>query len=452
MITLDALADFQCTTGMQDSGLVMWEAALTAYGELANIPEKQLSVYLSRLQFGSEKIQTNEKIYKQHVKYGKYWKSDNPYTAWDNQLTTDRRLKVAYTCWFTSATTCHNLLHPLLAAHNRERVELFMYSDDVNLLPDEMKATLAEHWYDTANLSTEGFCDKLRADGIDILIELNGHGMQQRYHVIGKHPVPVQVAWFNYAGTTGILGMDYCLTSDDIEIESLQPYYSEKIIRKHGGSSAMTVAGHFPELTSPPYEKNGYVTFGSFGQAHKVTREQVLTWCEIMRRVPDSRFIMKANILDSDAAKAIFAQHFIDGGIEPERVTLEGNTPYPAFLNAYERVDIALDTYPANAGTTTIEALLMGVPVVSQTGERYSMQLGRSILESCGHRELLCADRQAYIDKAVLLAQEPEVVARYRRTLRDEFKASDRCNMAKFVSELEDCYFEMWDRWLVSHP
>src|SRR5438046_780185 len=121
-------------------------------------------------------------------------------------------------------------------------------------------------------------------------MELNGHLLTNRYHEITRHPAPVQVAWYNYANTTGVEGMDYTLTSEDIHIDHLQPYYSETIIRKSGSSHAIPVGDHFPPVSSSPFEKNGYITFCSFGQAHKVCRQQILLWCEVLKRIPNSKF------------------------------------------------------------------------------------------------------------------------------------------------------------------
>lgn len=444
---MQRMAEFFCQSGLPDYGLQMYEALLASYGKPEDTPEALIVSYLQMLMFGSPEIQTHEKIHRQHVYWSQRFKSDRPYTSFPNPPAAGRRLKVGYTIHFITNSTSTTQLQPLIRAHHRDRVEVFMYSDEpVETMTDSVRG-LVEHWRDTAKLSTEEFCDLVRKDGIDVLNELNGHGIFNRYPAIGRKAAPVQVSWYNYASTTGVPGMDYVLTSDDIEIEALQPYYSETIIRKRGTSHAMTIGSHFPALTSSPFERSGFITFCSFGQAHKVSRTQVLLWCEVMKRVPGSKFFMKAQSLGHPALRAAYIHHFRDGGIGPERLILEGNSDYATLLKCYERVDIGLDTYPHNAGTTTIESTLMGIPVISLSGARYSSQVGRSILEAAGHAEFLCKSREEFIEKAVSLATDPARLSNYRRTLRDDFKRSSRCDIDKFMHELEDCYEEMWRRY-----
>lgn len=444
------MAEFLCHAGLPDHGLAIYEALLATYPSREAVPEWLAVSYLQMLMFGSPEIQTNEHIYKQHVFWSQCFIQGKPYTHYDNPRTLNRRIKIAYTCHFISSSTSLTLLQNLLFAHHRDRVEVFMYSDEPKETVSDSVRGIVEHWRDTYGMSHDDFCELLRKDGVDILFELNGQGLANRYPVIARHPVPIQVAWYNYACTTGVPGMDYVLTSDDIEIEDLQPYYSETIFRKKGAYHALSVGSHFPPVSPPAFEKNGFITFCSFGQAHKVSRTQIALWCEILKQVEGSKFFMKAQMLGYAPNRAAFIQHFKDGGIDESRLIMEGNSDYATLLRCYERVDIALDTYPFNGGTTTVEATIQGIPTICLIGERFSSQMARQNLESGGHPEFLCKSREEFIEKAVSMAKDPARLASLRQMLREDFRRSPRGNVERFTTELEDACQEMWKRFIAS--
>lgn len=447
--TLYKIARLLCHAGLPDEGIEVYETLLASYSDLEAVPEAMVVSYLQMLMFGSAEIQTNEKIYKAHVRWSRHFSSGQIYTDYSNAPLEGRRLKIGYTCHFITNSVSTNSLQPMLKAHNRDRVEVFMYSDEpVNDKTASVRG-IVEHWRDTHGMDTEAFCELLRKDGIDILVEMNGHGIFQRYYVIARHPVPVQVAWYNYACTTGVPGMDYNLVSG-ISIEHLQPYYSETIIHKNGTTHSVPIGNYYPPLTEPAFEKNGFITFCSFGQAHKVSRQQIMLWCKILKRVPRSKFFMKAQVLGEEANRAAFIKHFKDGGIDPSRLILEGNSDHATLLTCYWRTDIALDTYPSNAGTTTIEATMQGVPVVALIGDRYCSQVAKAIVGSAGHPELQCHSPKEFIEKAVALANDKPRIRQYRQTLRNDIVTSPRVNTPLCMKEIEDTYYEMWRRYTVS--
>lgn len=439
------IAQFLCNSGLPDEGLEVYRALMARYDQP---PEWMIVFYLLTLMFGSPDIQTDKLIHDEHVKWSRQFLRADVYKQYANPLTLNRRLKIGYTCHFVTEHVSTNLLLPLLKAHHRDRVEIFMYSDEPTQTGTGSAHALVDHWRDTHKMSHDEFCEAVRADEIDILMELNGHGLFNRYPAIARHPVPVQVAWYNYVCTTGVPGMDYCLVGGDIDIAHLQPYYSETIIQKRGSSHAMPIGEQFPPVGPPPFEKNGYITFGCFGQAHKVSRDQILLWCEVLKRVPGSKFFMKAQKLGEAGSRAAFIHHFAAGGIPESRLILEGNSDYATLLRCYERVDISLDTYPFNGGNTTIETLVQGVPVISRIGDRYSSQVAFASVGSSGHPELLAKTKKEFVRKAVELAKDKERLRRYRQTLRDNYRSSIRGDVEKFITELEDTYEEMWRRYV----
>lgn len=437
-------AHFLCHCGLQDVAIILYESVILS-GSL--VPENAIQQYLQMLMFGDPDINTPEKTLNAHVALSSRFANNPLYDAWGNSLESGRRLRIGYTCHFVANSVSSQMLQPLLKAHNRDRVEVFMYSDDTGPVAEDVRA-MADYWRDTAMMSAERFCSLVRADGIDILLELNGQMARHRYHEIARHPAPVQVAWYNYPNTTGVVGFDYTLVGTDIDIRHLQEWYSEEIFTKRGTSFVVPLRDNLPAVPEPPNKKNGYITFGHFGQAHKVTRNQVLFWCEVLKRVPGSKFFMKAAVLDYSENRSAFVKHFSAGGIGDDRLILEGQSPYDELLKCYERVDIALDTYPYNGGATTIEALLQGVPVLSLVGDTYASQIACAITGTSGHPELQFRKPEALISYAVWLASNPVFLEHYRKTLREDYRLSPRNDMKRFINELEDAYFEMWGRYV----
>lgn len=441
-----------------------WYLATTGFANKA-IPflEKSLEIkfdyevlifYLQTLIFTSDDAYDSAYLYQAYRKWGKEVFEHPQYDSYTNELTTNRRLRIGYTCHFITNSTSSTLLLPLLRAHHRSKIEVFMYSDqnDSEKISPEIKE-MVEHWRDTSNLSDTYFCELVRQDKIDILIELNGLVIKNRYKALSRRPAPIQVNFYNHAATSGISGIDYILLGEDYKIDHLQPYFSEKIFHKKGITLATPVSSHFKEVTPLPYLTNGYITFGSFGQSHKVSVESIELWCRILKQVPNSKFYLKTNNLNLRAYASVYRHHFRKYGISSNRLIFEGFSDYAALLASYAKVDIALDTLPYAAGTTTIEASISGVPVISHIGlcDKISGRIGYFNLHSIGHEELLATSKEEYVKKAVALALDTERLLHYRNTLRQDVINSRRADMELYINELEDAYQQMWINYLESY-
>lgn len=434
---------FLANTGLPDYAVKTFESYLELEPESPIVHH-----YLQTLMYTTPEIYDHKYVYDAHVKWGNTLQSYPKYTSYPNQLTQNRKLKIGYTCHFITNSTSSTLLLPILKAHNKDNVEVFMYSDQDPAQTSEQVRNLVEHWRDTYGLDDEAFCNQVRKDQIDILLELNGHCIPNRYRALTRKPAPIQVNYYNYSSTCGVPGIDYYLAGEELQIDYLQPYYSEKIFHKKGIVIATPISDHFPDVNPPPVLKNGYITFGSFGQAHKVSREQIQLWCEVLKQVPNSRFYMKASALDFPISRTVFENHFSASGIDMNRITLEGASDYAILLTLYSNIDIALDTYPFGGGTTTVEATLQGVPVISLIGERVCSWHGYCNLHNIGHDEFICSSKSEFIRKAVELAGDHQRLIHYRHSLRDDLIRSPRGDLSRFISELENAYSEMWGIYL----
>ncbi|WP_172622802.1 O-linked N-acetylglucosamine transferase, SPINDLY family protein [Aquicella siphonis] len=439
------LANFFSQCGLPDLAAYAYEAYLTFEKNDPN-----LHIYLQTLMYTSPDIFDHKYIFDAHTKWGKTLVRTPKYMDYPNALTSDRKLKIGYTCHFVTNSTSSTLLLPILKSHNRNKVEIFMYSDqDASQTPDNIRK-YAEHWRDTQHLNDDDFCDLIRSDQIDILLELNGHCATNRYRALTRKPAPIQISYYNYSSTSGVPEIDYILVGEEVGIDNLQPYYSETIYHKKGIIIATPISDHFPPVSPPPFLKNGYITFGSFGQAHKVSHKQIQLWCEVLKKVSNSRFYMKANALDCEVVRSVFMNHFINSGIDSHRIILEGGSDYETLLNCYSKLDITLDTYPFGGGTTPIESIIQGVPVITLVGERFCSWHGYNNMHNIGHDEFIAQSSEEFVNKAVNLANDKNKLADYRRTLRSSLANSPRGDMKRFINELEEAYTDMWNTYIES--
>lgn len=396
---------------------------------------------------------TEEKMYRAASMYDKLFLSHvKKYKSYSNDLNTNRKLTIGYICHFFHNCVSQSSLVPLLKAHDRNRVKVVCYSDaDPTEVPDYVK-TVPDIWRDTKKLDDEALASLIRKDKIDILLELNGHVIVNRYLTIARKPAPIQISYYNIATTTGISAIDYLIVGDDMSMDNVDPYYTESIYKFKGVSGVIKFPDHFPEVSpEPPCLKNEFITFGSFNAAQKVNKEVIKLWCKVLKQVPNSTFYMKAGVLSFEAYINSYKLLFKSEGIDLDRVHFEGFSEHHEMLKCYSKVDIALDTFPHCGATTTMEAIWQGVPVLSLYGERQSMQHGKAILESLGHPEFVAYSEEEFVNKAVELASDPNRLIKYRQQLREDFRYSPKSDVNAFALTLENVYYDMWDKYVKQH-
>lgn len=389
----------------------------------------------------------DKKLFEEASKYNQFFSHIKKYDHFVNDKNPNRKLNVGYLCHFFHNSVSQTLLTPFLKEHNHERINVFCYSDaDPKEVPAHVREC-ATTWRDTLHLDDEALAEQVRADKIDVLLELNGHCFLNRYGVIARKPVPVQISYYNQCSTTGIDTFDYALIGDEVILDKSSSQYSEEIYFLKGVTGVAKFPTTFPDCAPPPFLKNNYITFGSFGAAHKVNAEVIKLWCKVLKRVPDAKLYMKAGVLSYDDYANSYKAMFRREGIDLARVHLEGHSPHLEMLQCYANVDIGLDTFPHAAGTTTMEATWQGVPVITLAGSKFCSQNGKNILESVGHPELVAFSEEEFVNKASALASDKKQIEHYRAQLRNDFKASPRANPKAFATKLEDAYIDMWQRY-----
>lgn len=405
------------------------------------------SLYLQCLLLDPQVSETE--LHQVAIQYEKFFSGIEPKKSHKRTLNKDKKLNIGYICHFFYNSVSKSLLLPFLRAHNNERVNIFCYSDaPANLIDIETRG-ITLNWRDTLDLTNDQLTQMIEDDEIDILLELNGHCFANRYNVIARQAAPVQVSYYNQSGTTGLKSLDYVLIGEDINID--QACYSETIFKMEGVQGISIFPESFPPVSNLPFKRNGYITFGSFGNAHKVNHEVIALWAKLLHKVPNAKLFLKASVLTHTAYKNVYLSMFASYGIHSDRLIIEGHSEHLDMLKRYDDVDIALDTFPHAAGTTTMEALWQGIPVVTICGKRYCSQNGKIVLTAVDHPELIAYTEQEYLDIAIKLANDIPSLEKYRQHLRDDFKKSTLYDAKSFAQRLENAYFKMWAKYCDNH-
>lgn len=359
-----------------------------------------------------------------------------------------RRLRVGYVSPDFRSHSCAYFLQPLFAAHDRQAMEVFAYASVER--PDATTAWFranTEHWRDIAGLGDEAIAAQVRADGVDVLVDLAGHTRGQPLGVFARQPAPVQVAWLGYPATSGLARIGYRLTDAEADPPgTADRLHAERLVRLTGGLHCYQAPADAPAVGDLPAlrDQPGGITFGSFNNISKITPAVVATWAAILRALPAAKLVLKGQLLAHDSARTSLATAFSAEGLAPERVELRAWVPRDGNpLAAYHDIDIALDTFPYNGTTTTFEALWMGVPVVTLRGGRHAARVGASILTHLGRPEWIAADGADYQRIALALAADLPALAARRLSLRTELRESSLCNAAGFARKMEAVYRDL---------
>jgi len=336
-------------------------------------------------------------------------------------------------------------LAPVIERLDREQFHVVCYANGGRR--DAMSQRLAaagDLWREVGGWSDDELCRTIREDAIDILFDLAGHTDNNRLPAFARRLAPVQITWAGYVGTTGLETIDYLLGDAQHVPESAEPFYCEKMLRMPDGYVCYEPPEYAPEPGPPPIRSNGYATFGSLNNPSKFSSAAVRCWSEILRRLPDSRLILKYKGCDEPATcrrlKTLFAEH----GIDEQRLDLRGNTTHVEHLRVYREIDVALDPFPYSGGITTCEATWMGVPTVTCPGETFASRHSLSHLTNAGVAETIARDHDHYAELAVGLASDLERLSQLRASLRSRMAASPLCDAVAFGKAFEQRMRAVW--------
>lgn len=359
----------------------------------------------------------------------------------------DRRLNIGYVSPDFMQHPVASFIEPVLAAHDRGEFRVFCYSSGGR--EDDTTRRLrghCDHWRDISGVSDMDAADRIRADGIDILVDLTGHAGGGRLLLFAWKPAPVQITWLGYPNTTGIPEMDYRLTDAVADPKGeTERFHTEKLIRLPDGFLCYGPPREAPEPGDVPQVAAGHVTFGCFNNLAKVTPAMVALWAGILEAQPGARLVLKAYGLASETARHALREQFARHRIAAGRVDLlPPEDSFAGHLAKYREIDIGLDVFPYNGTTTTCEALWMGVPVVTLAGTTHVSRTGASILGSAGLSACIARTPEQYVQIALQLAGDTDGRRALRAVMRERLRASPLLDAAQFTRRLESAYRAAW--------
>lgn len=365
-----------------------------------------------------------------------------------NQPDPDRRLRVGYVSADLHRHPVGYFLEQVLACHSSAAVESFCYSN--NGYQDDLTARLQRHadnWREIRLLPDPAVAELIHQDRIDLLIDLGGHSARARLALFGLQPAPVQASWLGYFDTTGLSAIDYLIADRYVAPAGVDQHYVEQIIRLEGHYLCYQPPREAPPVADPPVSRVGRLTFGCFNNLAKLSPETVAIWARLLERLPEARLLLMATAFDDRAVRERQRAGFAAHGLDPNRLELRGRAPYSEYLRSYSEVDIALDPFPYPGGTTTAEALWMGVPVVSLAGQTFVSRMGLTYATAAGLADLVSDSPGRYLEVALELASDLPRLAALRRALRPRLRASALCDGPGFTRELEAAFRSIWRAW-----
>jgi predicted O-linked N-acetylglucosamine transferase (SPINDLY family) len=338
---------------------------------------------------------------------------------------------------------CQSLfMTPLLTHHDRARFEIHAYSSVVR--PDATTSRLASYvdqWHDVRASSDAALADQIRADGIDILVDLTMHMADGRPLLFARKPAPVQVAWLAYPGTTGIAAIDWRLTDPWLAPLAHDSHYSERSWRLPDTFWCYDPLSAGPAVNALPALVSGHVTFGSLNNPCKLTDTTMRLWSRVFSRLPAARLVLMAA---EGQVRHRLTQRLAHAGIDPARVRFLPYRPREDYLRSYHEIDVGLDTLPYNGHTTSLDALWMGVPVVTRVGATVAGRAGLSQLANLGLTELAAQTDDEFVAIAVSLANDLPRLAGLRAGLRERMEQSPLMDGERFARGVEASYEGMW--------
>lgn len=363
----------------------------------------------------------------------------------------NRRLRVGYVSADFGKHPVGWFLSPVLPNHDPAAVEIHAYSG--RTVEDEVTDHLRRHcasWVPTAGMDDAALAGRIRADGIDLLVDLSGHTAHNRLGVFARTPAPVLATWGGLIGTSGLPAMDWLIGDPRQCPAGAEELHTERIVRLPGGYVPYGPPAYAPPVAPPPALGSGHVTFGCFNRLAKIQDGVIALWARVLEAVPGGRLLLNTRELRCPDLRGRVAARFGAAGIGSDRLELAQGGGHADMLESYAGVDIALDPFPYSGGLTTLEALWMGVPVVTLPGRRFCSRHSVGHVTVLGHPEWAAVDADDYVRIAAALSRDREALGGLRSGLRGRMAASPLCDGAAFTRGLESAYRMMWRQHCVS--
>lgn len=438
---LDLLANASRLMGRQDECLDLRRRLVDTYPQDA----LALSNYLYELSYSTSVAPDDYR--KALHRYGKLLaEAAQPFACWPWAASSvGRPLRVGLVSGDLNSHPVGYFLESTLRHYAGERLTLVAYptTDESDVLTERIRPCFTE-WHPLTELDDAAAARKIYADQIDILVDLSGHTRNNRLPLFAWRPAPVQVSWLGYFASTGVVAIDYLLTDRNSVSQPLAEAFTEILWLLPETRLCFTPPDIEVPVSPLPALRTGHVTFGCFQSLAKINDAVLAAWGRILQRLPDARLRVQSMFLSFPTMDAEFRQRMTKAGIDVARVDLYGSTPRQRYLQAHAEVDIILDTFPYPGGTTTCEALWMGVPTVTLAGQTLLSRQGAALLSSAGLDDWVAARVEDYEEIAVSRARSLEGLAALRQQLRGQVSSSPLCDGVRFAKDLEEALLGIW--------
>lgn len=333
----------------------------------------------------------------------------------------------------------------VMETHDRQNFEIFAYYCGINR-PDATQERIkkaVDHWVDLTGMDDDQAAARIAADGVDIIVDLNGYTRDARTKVFARKPAPIAVNWFGFPGTMGTPYHHYIIADETIIPASDEIYYSEKVLRLpcyQPNDRNRPIAAHRPARAEAGLPENAFV-FCSFNGMQKIKPRGFQRWMTILNRVPGSVMWLLGDRPDSCERLRKVA---VESGVAPERLIFAENKPNPEHLARYPLADLFLDSLPYGAHTTAADALWRGVPILTMPGRSFASRVCASLVTAAGVPELICATPEAFIEEAVAYGTDPVKLAAIKAKLNASLPTCALFDTPSLVGHLENLYRQMW--------
>ena len=370
---------------------------------------------------------------------------DAPPPPFANARSADRRLRIGYVGPSFTRNQVAPSTVPVFEAHDPKAVQVFLYTPDPSAeapLPETCSIRKI------GDLSDEDLADLIRRDRIDILVDVWGHTAGSRLRMFTLKPAPVQIGWINFMQSTGLTCMDYVMHADSMEVPGTEAYFTEEIWRT---GEIMAPYRPGPDRHPPvptPALKNGYITFGSFNNPVKLNDTTVAAWAAILKARPNDRLVLKYGLFVDPVLQRVTQARFAAHGARPDQLEFRGHTTGPDYTREFLDIDLALDPSPVPGGTTTVDAIANGTPVLVLKGDDFYARTPLPLLLPCGLGELVAESWDDYVEKALALTADVTALDALRARIRPAFDNSPYRDEVGFTRRLEADYHRMFQLWL----
>jgi predicted O-linked N-acetylglucosamine transferase (SPINDLY family) len=329
-------------------------------------------------------------------------------------------------------------MQPVLRELDRSKFELFVYFvGDSHDEQTAMARSRTEHWVEVGAFNSTQLAKRIDADEVDVLLDMAGHTSQHRMQLFAQRAAPVQMTYLGYPGSTGVPNMDFIVGDEVVTPKGCESLYSEQVLRLPGTVFCFAPEEDYAYPKFKTADAKRTLTFGSFNNVPKLTPRTLKLWARVLAAVPDSRLVLKAPSFSDEAAKRIFGERLQGLGVDLSRVEFRGPVGLTDMMAEYADIDIALDPVPYNGGTTSLQAMWMGVPVLTQMGAHFVSRMGASFMTAAGLPEWVAQDDDDYVAIAKRMASDRKALLALKKGLRERLQKIPAWDVVAHTRALE---------------